>query len=471
MQKNLYTHSDHFPCTAQELYDWHSRDGALERLLPPWEKAEVVCRRGGIDEGAQVTMRLKAALGPCVLPFSLPFTARHLQAVPGKSFHDIQLRGPFAHWSHQHLFTDEENGCRLDDRVEWQLPGGIFATPFHPFVERRLARMFRHRSATLKADLALHHRCSQLTDRPLRVLVSGASGVLGSTLCPLLTTGGHSVWRLVRDNSRPRAKYEVRWDPATGELDRAALDALPRFDAVVHLAGEYIGLHRWSREKRRRVIASRRDGTRLLVDYLRKCDRKPSVFLSASASGWYGDSGPDPVTEEAPCGSGFISEVCRVWEEEATRAEEAGIRTVLLRFGVGLTPRGGALARILGTTLPGCPRSLGGGDQIISWISIDDMAAASVHAMTCKELRGALNIAAPSPVSNREFMRRLAAVTGKPLLPALPAGLLRRIYGSLADEMILAGCRMDCRRLEASGFTFRHPDLTVALPALLGRWH
>jgi uncharacterized protein len=441
--------------TAAELFTWHSREGALERLLPPWEKTTVLFRRGGIAPGAEVGLRMH--LGP--IPFG--FHARHIAWRPGEMFADTQERGPFASWTHRHFFDDYPEGAQLHDQIDYALPGHSFLPAWASrFAERGLRRLFRHRQAVLTADLDLHRRCS-LT--PLRILISGASGVLGRALRPLLTTGGHRVHTLVR---RPvTAANEIFWDPQAGRLRP---EDLPELDAVIHLAGEYIGLSRWNEGQKQRVLSSRIDGTALLARTLAAVKIPPKVLLSASATGYYGDTGSREIDESCPAGTDFISEVCRHWEEAAAPAQAAGIRTVVMRLGVGLTPQGGGLQRILATAPLGFIRRFGSGSQYISWISSDDMVAAMLHCLTCPKIAGPVNIVAPEPLTNAGFMTTLARLTGRPLLPPVPAEFLRLLYGQMASEIVLSGCRASPRKLLESGFTFRHPTLESALRYLLG---
>jgi len=228
-----FTHSSLFPCSARELYDWHRRSGALERLIPPWEHTRVAMRTGGLDPGGRVILAMHAG------PIPYQWHARHIENLPGLMFRDIQERGPFARWTHTHRFTDTPNGALLEDRIDYALPGqAILPGLATDLVDRTLMRVFRYRHTTLRDDIALHQRCSS---RPLRVLISGASGVLGSALRPLLTTGGHEVWTLVR---RPpdRRRREIYWNP---ERDQLNLAGLPAFDGVIHLAGDNIGEGRW----------------------------------------------------------------------------------------------------------------------------------------------------------------------------------------------------------------------------------
>jgi uncharacterized protein len=454
---DTFVFRSHFPCSAADLYAWHSRTGALERLIPPWEKTTVVSRHGGIAPGGRVEMQMH--LGP--VPYR--WKALHVEDEPGVMFRDIQQKGPFSSWSHSHHFSDTDEGALLEDRIEFRLPAHSFLPDFvKNRVHRILQRTFQYRHATLREDLLLHRNYSRT---PLRILVTGASGVLGRALLPFLTTGGHRVWTLVR--RRPDSeKQEIQWDPITGTIDR---QALPELDTVIHLAGEYIGLNRWTAEKKQRVIDSRVQGTNLLVRTLAALPVPPKVFLSASAVGYYGKSGEHLIDEKTLAGQDFISEVCDLWEKAAAPAETAGIRTVLMRIGVVLTPKGGALQQLLTTAPCGFFRRFGSGRQYVSWIGIDDTVSAMLHCLSCPDLRGPVNIAAPAPVTNAELMQTLSAVLHRPLLPPLPAQILQTIYGQMATEILLSGCAVSSAKLTASGFGFRHSGLEEILRRQLGR--
>jgi hypothetical protein len=454
---DTFVFTSRFPCSAHDLYTWHSRAGALERLIPPWEKTSVVSRQGGIAPGGRVEMRMH--LGP--IPYR--WIAHHVEDKPGLMFRDIQKQGPFSSWSHSHIFTDTAGGALLEDRIEFSLPLHHLLPGFLKcHVHQILQKVFRYRHATLREDILLHQSCSRT---PLRILVTGASGVLGRALVPFLTTGGHQVWTLVRRRPDPE-KQEIFWDPLAGTID---VSTLPELDAVIHLAGEYIGLNRWTAEKKQRVIDSRTLGTSLLAGTIAAMPVPPRVFLSASAVGFYGDNQNRSLDEETAAGEDFISEVCSLWEKAAAPAEAAGIRTVLMRIGVVLTPKGGALQQLLRTAPCGFFRRFGSGGQYVSWIGIDDTIGAMLHCMTSPGLRGPVNIAAPRPVTNTELMQTLSTVLHRPLLPPIPAQVLRTIYGQMASEILLSGCDVSAAKLAASGFCFRHTTLEGLLRRQLSR--
>ncbi|PID76601.1 MAG: TIGR01777 family protein [Deltaproteobacteria bacterium] len=447
-----------FPCSPRFLYDWHARKGALQRLVPPWDRTTILSRQGGLEPGASSVLRLNMG------PFHHDWLAEHTHNQPCVMFRDVQKKGPFAFWQHTHNFIEDENGCILEDKIDYRLPLQAILPDFlgrRP-IEKLLENIFDYRHQTLLADVKLHQK---LACKPMCILISGAGGLLGQALHPLLTTGGHEVWFLVRRKPRPSCN-EIYWNPERGEID---LDSLPPLDGVIHLAGDNIGSGRWTRSKKERVINSRRQGTRLLSRAIASLEHKPEVFLSASAVGFYGNSGGRLMHEEDSPGTEFISEVCSMWEDSASEACQAGIRTVFMRIGVVLSPKGGALKKILAGKGLGLVKSFGCGQQYISWIGIDDVVCAMLHALCCKELNGAVNLVAPKAVSNQELMQAVAAVSGKPLLPAVPAWLLRLVYGQMATELLLSGCRAAADKLTGSGFVFRHPDLIPALEHLLGR--
>ena len=299
----------------------------------------------------------------------------------------------------------------------------------------------------------------------MKVLLSGASGLVGSALIPVLTGGGHQVVRLVRSQPSDEVS-EVRWDPEAGDIAAAGLKGV---EAAVHLAGESIAAGRWTAAKKARILESRVKGTRLLAETLAELKRPPKVLVSASAVGYYGDRGEETLREESASGSAFLSDVCRQWEAATEPAAAAGIRVVNLRFGVMLSSVGGALPRLLTPFKLGVGGRLGSGKQFMSWIAIDDVIGAILHALGTETLRGAVNAVAPEPVTNREFTRTLGRVLGRPTVFPMPAFAARLAFGQTADELLLASQRVEPAKLLASGYLFRFPDLEAALRHLLGK--
>ena len=298
----------------------------------------------------------------------------------------------------------------------------------------------------------------------MNILVTGARGLIGGALFPFLTTDGHRVLRLVRSKAGS-GTGDVAWDPAAGTIDRAALRGL---DAVVHLAGENI-FGRWTARKKARIHDSRGRATRLLCESLAQLSPPLRVLVCASAVGYYGDRGAEILREESAPGNSFLAEVCREWEAATQAVTDAGIRVVNLRFGMVLTPAGGALATMLLPFRLGLGGRFGSGRQFMSWITLDDLLEVVRHALTIEALRGPVNAVAPNPVTNLEFTRTLGRVLSCPTLFPVPGFAAHFVLGEMADELLLASARVEPARLLATGFRFRFPELEGALRHLLGK--
>lgn len=443
------------PAAVEELFDWHLRAGAFERLNPPWQRTTMVLPAGPVAEGSTVTVRVP--LGPA----SLRWTARHRDVRRPAGFTDEQLVGPFAAWVHRHRMESAGAGTSLlTDDIDYALPFGALGEVASAGVRRRLARIFSYRHRVTRDDLAAH---APFRDRPrLHVAITGASGFIGRALEAFLTTGGHRVTRLVR---RPPTVDEVRWDPDAV----ADLSSLGPVDAVVHLAGESIAGGRWSAERKAAIRTSRVSGTANLVAALGRLTRPPSVLVAASAVGIYGDRPDERLSETASTGIGFLADVGREWEAASAAAGAAGIRVVHARFGIVLSPDGGALAQMLPPFRLGVGGRLGSGRQWMSWVALDDAIGALHHAIFTDSMSGPVNVTAPAPVSNAQFSGILARVLGRPAIVPVPAAALRLAFGELADEALLAGQRVLPGALDAAGHRFRFADLESALRHVLGR--
>jgi uncharacterized protein (TIGR01777 family) len=295
-----------------------------------------------------------------------------------------------------------------------------------------------------------------------RVLVSGVSGPIGAALLPSLRTGGWSVVRLVRGTAAGAG--QVAWDPAVA----IAPEVVSGFDAVIHLAGETI-VGRWTSAKKAKIRDSRVAGTLNLASALARADDKPRVFICGSAIGYYGNRGDEALTEESAAGRGFLAQVCREWEEATAPAAQAGIRTPQLRTGIVLSPKGGALGAMLVPFKLGLGGRTGDGRQWMSWIDVQDMVGGIHHILKNELLQGAVNMVAPKPVRNAEFIATLASVLSRPAIFPMPAFVAKALFGEMGEELLLGGQKVEAGKLIASGYAFRCGELRASLEGLLAQ--
>ena len=293
-----------------------------------------------------------------------------------------------------------------------------------------------------------------------RILMSGASGLIGSALVSSLESRGYEVVRLVRRDSNKSS--ELQWDP----MQPIPPEVVSGFEAVIHLSGENIA-GRWTAARKTQIRNSRVISTRNLSEALAKCEKPPKTFLCASATGYYGSRGDEVLTEESVPGKGFLPDVCKEWESAAEPAARAGIRTANLRTGIILSRKGGALKPMLLLFRRGLGGRIGSGRQWWSWIHIEDFVAAVRHILQSGSVKGPVNMVSPNPVTNDEFTKTLAKVLKRPAILPVPAFAVKLVLGELADEAVLASARVESKELIGSGFTFKFPELESALANLL----
>jgi uncharacterized protein len=425
----------------REVFAWHARPGAIQRLTPPWQPLRVAREAGSLRDGTAVL----------ALPGGVTWTARHLPEYYEEDarFCDelvTPVLSSVVPWRHTHVFSDEgSQRTRVTDRVDTRVPG------------RFLAELFAYRTRQLAGDLAVHETFG---DERLTVAVTGASGLVGRALTAFLSTGGHRVIRLVRGTP---AGSDRLWRPEDPDLDM-----LKGVDAVVHLAGASIA-GRFSASHKRDVRESRVEPTRRLARAVAQAGVR--TFVSASAIGVYGaDRGDDELTEEAERGAGFLADLVADWEAAAHEARAEGVRVVMVRTGIVQSPAGGALRlqRLLFET--GLGGRLGDGRQWQPWIGIDDLVDVYRRALTDARLEGPVNAVAPHPVRNEEYARTLARVLRRPaLLPVPSFGPVLLLGREGAAEIAAASQRVLPARLEGLGHRFRFLDLEPALRHVLGR--
>ncbi|KPA16597.1 nucleoside-diphosphate sugar epimerase [Candidatus Magnetomorum sp. HK-1] len=455
MKIHHFIKKSHLSVPVEKAFYWHEQPGAIQRLTPPWEKIRVIKRTGGIQEGGKATFKVKTG------PLWIEWKARHIAYEKNKMFRDIQRKGPFLFWEHTHNFEpDGQHACYLEDHIRFRLPLSPISDALAlNSVKERLNQMFTYRHTVTQNDLSLLSGES----KNLNIVMTGVSGVLGDSLVPFLTTQGHSVTRMVRRS--PRLPDESYWNPDQLRIDNRPFN---NANAVIHLAGEYIGEGRWTKQKKKRIIDSRVKGTSLIAQTLCNMESPPETLICASAIGYYGNRGDEIITEDAGPGNDFISDVCQQWEEAAEAAVARGIRVVFLRIGVVLTPRGGALERLLPAFKMGFGMTFGQGDQVVSWISADDFMGVINHALRCKELSGPVNVTAPHPVHHRDLTKILARSLKRPALIHLPDWVIKRAFGQMGNEVLLSGNCAIPQKLLSSGYQFHHPKLDAALTHLLG---
>jgi uncharacterized protein len=310
----------------------------------------------------------------------------------------------------------------------------------------------------------------------MNILMTGASGLVGTALVKTLTAEGLTIYRLTRAGSPEQSAkvsgvFDLHWNPRSGEisgsLDSSSVQAPANFDAVVNLAGAPVVGGRWTKERKEILRSSRVDTTHGLVNAIAKMDTRPRVLISASAIGYYGNRGDEPVTEKSDPGTDFLADLAKDWENEALKAEELGVRVALLRFGIILAKQGGALPQMMLPFRFGLGGKLGSGRQWTSWITLEDVVAIIRVALRSVSWKGPVNLVAPGAVRNSDFTRALAKVMHRPAIFAAPAFALRLAMGEMA-ETLLGGTRVQPQVLEQHSYQFLHADVEEALKAILG---
>ncbi|CAN5715410.1 hypothetical protein BH24ACI1_BH24ACI1_17410 [soil metagenome] len=297
----------------------------------------------------------------------------------------------------------------------------------------------------------------------MKILISGASGLVGKHLIPTLKAKGHEVHRLVRKT--PNSSDEIQWDAEKG-LSEAEQAKLEGFDAVVHLAGDNVASENWSDEKKRKIKESRVVGTRVLVDALKSLQNPPKHFISASAIGFYGNREAEVLTEDSAKGEGFLPDVCGAWEDESKKAERFA-RVVCMRIGVVLAKDGGALEKMLTPFKFGVGGTVGSGKQWMSWIALDDLIKAVHFFLKNENLTGAFHLTAPNPVTNEEFTKTLGTVLNRPTILPIPEFAIKTLFGEMGETLLLQGARVLPKRLQDAGFEFEFNNLEDAMKSVL----
>jgi uncharacterized protein (TIGR01777 family) len=446
------------PASASSVYAWHMRRGAFERLAPPWEEPVVVSPFAPPAVGGSVELQVPMAPGVRVV-----WISDFAEVREGEMFRDVQRTGPFDAFDHTHRFEPKDrHSSVMEDRIRYVLPAGALGNLFGSgLVRKKLGATFAYRHRVLAKDLAVHTRAG---GRQMRILVSGATGRVGGSLVSFLESGGHSVYRLTRKPAKDAR--EIEFHPEKGAAHPSDMEG---FDAVIHLAGDPIAKGRWTDAKKKLIRDSRVPFTRRLAETLGALKKPPALFLSASATGFYGSRGDRILRESDPPGEGFLPEVCLEWEGATEPAAQAGIRVVHLRTGLVLTPKGGALEPMLLPFSLGLGGPLGNGRQWWSFIALDDLLYLIHHVLMNDKVRGAVNATSPEPVTNADFTKVLGRVLNRPALIPVPKFALEIALGEMTEPLLMASARVNPEKALDTGFQFSYPSLESALRHVLGR--
>ena len=452
------------PVSRQALYDWHASGSAFSRLAPPWERIEIEKWLGGeatkdlskeeqfgdISTGAQVFVRTKVG------PLWQKMRAVHIAHEKPSLFVDEMKQGPFAHWIHEHRFEEDSvSSSILEDRISYRLP----LSPLSDWiaggwVRRKIEKMFefRHRRTIQDLEQKMKYESSKK-----KIAITGASGLVGTELSAFLQAMGHEVYTVSRGSEERSAKILSLDTPFSWE----------GLDAVVHLAGEPIA-GRWTDAKKKKIKDSRVLYTSRLASLLSQLKHPPEVLISASAIGWYGDRGDEVLSEESSAGTNFLAEVCAQWEHAVAPAKERGIRCVHPRIGVVVTPKGGALQKMLLPFKLGMGGPVGTGKQWMSWISLDDLVHMIYFLIQTPQAHGSFNATAPKPVRNKEFGTILGKALHRPSFMPMPSWAVRLLLGEMGQALLLEGAHVLPQKSLNMGFTFLHGTLEDCLAAVLG---
>ncbi len=446
-------HSSVVASPIDEVFAWHSRPGAFTRMAPPWQPVSVISEAGALEDGTAILQ----------LPGGLTWVSQHdphLYAPPHRFVDVVTADGlsslPVAtllRWRHSHEFSKVgPDHTRITDHVET------------PIGSHLLRPMFRYRHRQLAEDLAAHRWAISLGAEPMTIAVTGSSGLIGSALCAFLSTGGHTVIRLVRREAR--GPLEREWNPT-----KPAATLLDGIDAVIHLAGASIA-GRFTDDHKRAVRDSRIGPTRLLAERAAATSPGPKAFVVASAIGIYGaDRGEEHLSEKSSHGDDFLANVVEDWEVASAPASDAGIRVVKIRTGIVQSARGGSLQIYRPLFTLGVGGRIAGGQQWVSWIDIDDLVDIYHRALFDERMSGPVNAVAPNPVRNAEYARTLARVLKRPAIIPVPALGPRIILGTEGSRNLVEGGQFVIpAALSAVNHPFRRADLESCLRHQLGRF-
>ncbi len=440
------------PLSKKDAFDWHKRRGMLERLSPPFFNTKLISKESVVEPGeiSHFKLMLFSDVG---LDAFFGIT----DYVEGESFTDKQVKGPFSFWEHHHRFKEiDSKSCILEDEVTFRVPLESFlGAMLNSKIAKRLNHMFSYRREVLLNDIDF---CAKYPEKKLHILMTGAKVLVGSALSSFLKTMGHVVMPITRHLQAD--EKAIFWDIENQKIEPKDLEG---YDAVIHLAGENVaGL--WTDSKKEKIFKSRIHSTRLLVNTLNKLKNPPKTFICASGCNYYSQG--TLSTETGSQGNGFLTDVIKEWEEEASLYKEG--RVALMRTGVVLSPKGGMLKKLLHSYELGLGVKIGKGKNHLSWISIDDLVYQYYHVLMTKSLIGPINVTSPHPVTFNDFSKSLAAALHRPLFLKFPEGFIESVFGQMGKETMLSDLIVKPEKLLASNSSFYFPDLEHSFKHVLG---
>ncbi len=445
MKRCSVRHESTLPVCSRKVWEWLLCPASFERTIPPWMAGFALEKEERIDR-----FFLKIPYGF----FSISVQCKICFSSYEEGLSAVVEKGPFRFGKYScKVFATDPSTSFLEEEFVYELPFFLSRKK----IRKKLKSLFVYRHRAAERDLLRYEKYA--FPIPLRVLISGSSGLVGASLGQFLRAAGHEVVHLHRGENIS-SHHSISWDPQKGT---ALLEELEGFDAVIHLAGESLAKGLWTFAKKRRILESRKTGTEHLVSLLYQLKTPPKTFISASAVGYYGSSSAI-LTESSPSGSTFLSHVCEEWEKAASPLERVGVRVVLARLGLVISPRGGLLRAILPIFRLGCGAKMGHGKQKMPWISLEDTVGAIYHILASKEVCGPVNVVSPSILTQKAFAKIVAKVLHKPCFLSIPTCLLR---GEKAKELLLISQEVAPCKLLQSGFSFIEPELQSALQSSL----
>lgn len=461
--------SSTFPCERATLFDYHRAHGAIDRLIPPWERVTVLASQDSLEVGSKVVLE------NTLFGIRQTWQASHVELDPGRLFVDRIEQGPFRSWLHRHEFEDiSHNKSRLTDRIAFELPLAPASNIALGWVQQQLHAMFRYRHRITADDIAAQIRLMPffpLSARP-RIAITGSSGLIGQRTLELASVLGMDVIRIVRSQTLARRQRDPE-NVRSAQLDlRSAQDrhALEGLDAVIHLGGAGIGDRRWSARVKQSLRDSRVQSTQRMVDFFKQLDRPPKALVSASGIGIFGDRGEEICREDSKPGlsDDFLVSVAKDWEAASQEFGMLG-RVAIARLGVVLHPRAGALPKLLTPTRLGVGGPIGSGRQYWPWVHVDDAANILLHLAFHPTCSGPFHVVSPEMSTNRQFTQSLAEILHRPAFLPAPAWAMKLLLGEMAGPLLLSSTKATTERLLASGYQFRFSNLSSAFANLLGR--